>query len=268
MSLGDVLYAAGWRQGCLLKEEDQRNVLIGDPRLTRGARLFLISQSCDVIKTPDEAELTVELIIGRPLRVVEGNFTHNKNSRTLHITAKHLEGDRYYSMVQSDKITIKRSLLASIVPDPEAVLVMSEVRTLAMWLASRYQRAAFPNAFNQRIAAVKKSNRKLRAQANKLSASVSGLYLQLHPDKELEDGVEYSVNLLALVLAGSESDTTSAEIVEPIEAMVQILEASGMEVSFKIVKENGIAFSFVREYSAWSFDDISLRAEPVDPLPG
>lgn len=268
MSLGKRLDEAEWRQGRVVQIADHGIFGERAPEILDGDRLIVISQSCDVIKQPDDAEPAIELIVGRSIDALQGNYTYNKNSRILHTALQTTSGDFPLSLLQNDKFVVDRVLLDGLTPDADVYLEREQINTMARWLASRYDRPAFPNEFNRRIDAVKRSDKKMRNAAKKISAVVSGLFVNILPFRELDERENYSVNILALVPAGQDVDIESSEITGPVEAIANIMRAANMDVECQIRKEDQVPYSLFRnDFKPWDFDDISLRGDPPHETP-
>jgi hypothetical protein len=75
-----------WRQGNILTADavaSLRLVPNADPTLHAAV---VVSHNCDLVQSPD-IEPMVEVIVGRRVDRPDGNFTHSKNPRLLHISA-------------------------------------------------------------------------------------------------------------------------------------------------------------------------------------
>lgn len=268
MGHGTQLDDAGWRQGSIVKLIDHESLAPHTYAINDGDRLIVIMQSCDIIKEPDQAEPFIELIIARSIDKLDGNFTHNKNPRKLHLTIQTTSGDYPASIIQQEKLLAPRPSFIGLYPDEDVFLERHQIGNLARWLASRYQRPAFPNTFNNRIAKIANANKKLDNAAKKISSAISGLYVQILPLKELDEGENYAVNILALVPAGQDIDLKSKAITDPINAIANIMKAAQMEVVFKIETEDKVPYSLFRnDFKPWSFDHLSLRHNPAHNTP-
>src|SRR5437660_3615548 len=73
-----------WRQGHVLRGES--SVALGLVRAedAESTSTVVISHDCDLAQTP-EAEPLVEVIVAKRIGAANGNFTHAKNSRRLHL---------------------------------------------------------------------------------------------------------------------------------------------------------------------------------------
>jgi hypothetical protein len=103
----------------------------------------------------------VELLIGRRIDALDGNHTHAKTSRTLHIT---IDGPvpLLAEFIATAKCKVSKEALADFGPAAALRLSPASLVTLQRWLASRYHRSAFPDEFENRLkeASLAKSLRK------------------------------------------------------------------------------------------------------------
>lgn len=267
MNIGEQLRAKNWRQGTIVDPAFNKAAFdLIQEALDADDRLVVISQSCDLLQIDDAAEPEVELLILYRIEALNGNFTNNKHPRRIHIQSHSGGGPLPYSATQQGKVRIPRSQLLDWNPAAYEFLERNQISNLARWLAARYVRAAFPDQFEENIRSVKGHDRKLRKLAKKISADVTGIYLNLSPFRDLEEGEQYSVELLALVLPGQPED--APEIVTPMKDMEGLFRAAGIDVQMSIRAENKVPYSMFRnDFKPWDFDSISLNQDPPHELP-
>jgi hypothetical protein len=132
-----------WRQGHVLPQEAVSLLL---PDLTETVIVIVISHDCDIAQDP-AVEPTVEVITGRPVREVDGNFTHAKNARRLHLTFSRGTKQLSVELEASRKTAIEKHQLRHFRPVETVQMTAAERTILQRWLAARYRRAAFPDEF-------------------------------------------------------------------------------------------------------------------------
>lgn len=259
MNPGEMLDKSGWRQGSIVKVKDHvrfGDVVLNDPE----CRMIVISQSCDIInQSNDEPE--IEIIVAQKINALDGNFTYNKNPRKLdlEIVCSYLQEKPAFRLKQTEKYAIEKTLFNQLTPDQDCFIEESQIHSMARWLASRYQRPAFPSVFNERLVeATKRADRKLDKAAKKISPFISGIFVNILPFSEISDDDIYSVNVLALIPEGKGIKVDEDAIKDPVEAIINIMKAAGYEVIYKICFENEVPYSIMRDYKPWSFDHISL----------
>jgi hypothetical protein len=104
--IGDKLEKAGWRQGAIVKQTDNKNLVesIGQD-FEDELILIIASQSCDIVNNNIESDPYIEISIARHIAKLDGSLTHNKNPRTLHASLQICTNDA--DILQEQHINIK-----------------------------------------------------------------------------------------------------------------------------------------------------------------
>src|SRR3954447_794189 len=142
-----------WRQGQLLSDEALKALLGKEPP----DAAIVISHDCDLAQSPEHEPL-VELIVGRIVEKFDGNYTHAKNARRLHLPIG-VDGAVILDLTATQKIPVPKEALAAFQPDSSLRPSSTASATLQQWLALRYRRAAFPDEFDRRLSATKMADR-------------------------------------------------------------------------------------------------------------
>ncbi len=71
-----------WRQGSIINADQLSGLTNASDKVGIG---IVISHDCDLAQLIDR-EPNAEIIVGRVIDRIEGNFTHAKNPRVLHLT--------------------------------------------------------------------------------------------------------------------------------------------------------------------------------------
>jgi hypothetical protein len=171
-----------WRQGSVLPNAVALDVLQMPTQDTKPSCVVLISHDCDIVN--DEHELEVEVIVGQFVDAVDGNLTGGKNSRRLHLDWSHDDGTRHVELRANGKRKIPKSTLASLPPDLNYRLDAKDLVTLRFWLGARYNRAAFPDEFNNRLRRTKVGDDIVKI-LKPLGNLVSGVYVHLDTQDKL-----------------------------------------------------------------------------------
>ena len=262
-----------WRQGCLLPDDAVRSVLPGAPS---AAIMVAVSHDCDIAQSP-EVEPVVEVIDGRSIEAVDGNFTFAKNARRLHLT---LTGGRQQLTVDleaSRKLAITKQRLGNYEPVENVGLTVSELTILQRWLAARYRRAAFPDEFDRRLGATG-----LRDQLSRIlksnGALISALYFDVDEGREvsrLGDDDPYMIAIYILFSADSEAAETAANSAKTaIERAFwdKCFSEVGREwreielVACEAISDQAMTVQQAESLKRWSADHISLRTDPPQPM--
>ena len=229
----------------------------------------MASHSCDIAFHNFGTDPHVELIVARKIKQIDGNFTFNKNPRTLHIN---LSSKNPQSGIESifldlkahQKLAIPKNSLLNRTPDPDRELDQADVKILRDWLAARYSRPTFPTDFNNLIEE-SGAAKILRGKAKKNNSTFSGIYAEILPDAELKPGQAYQVNLIGAIPVSSDN-TSRSKAEEAIKACAEALRISGMNVEARVMSENEISLALIRRFKRFYFDDLSFREAAVKPI--
>ena len=260
-----VLEELGWRQGSFVKSESVAKLISAincDFIISATDVLIVASQSCDVASSQEEY---IELSISRPLPMakLEKQYSYNRHPRILHTTANTRGSDSKIelSLLAHEKFTITKTLLEIHHPDDSILFSEEDLNGYIDWLAGRYKRPALPTKFDQLIAASDRSGKRKKI-AKRANNCLTGIYVNIYPNRDTIDDEVYSVDLLGI--AYDENSITSAN--EMLNEYAEILINAGMDVSIpKIGTEFQIAVGTLRQYQRINFDYLSY--EENNPLP-
>ena len=89
-------------------------------------------------------------------------------------------------------------------------------------IKARYERTALPDAFNKRFEHVHKKIKKILKDH---SHDTYGLFIDVSPEEELQDGVEYHIRLIMLVIERDDAhDQLLESIVQEINDGITVVE--------------------------------------------
>lgn len=234
----------GWRQGNFLNESCTPEVLEQCGQSYHpNSRLILLSHDCDIVYKGN-SEPNAEVCVAEPLDGdLDGNYTHGKNPRILHIGVGLPDTPRHFEIHASKRLWIDRKILLDHTPDDLLTLGEKELDTLIGWVVNKFNRAAFPDTFNERLGSSLKDIQKV---AKKDGGNLSGIYLALSTFDELDDGQDYQVLLVGLM--------------EPDRFSIQELRTACVDAMSKIsTKIDGCSGIGVEDYEVRSEDAISLH---------
>jgi hypothetical protein len=261
--IGYQLEKAGWRQGSLVKTDDIKNI----SRLEeKGLILIVASQSCDIARTNNEPY--VEFSVGRIISALNGNYTFNKNPRTLHteilcLTSTPEIKEPCFVLLQAhEKILIPKENIIGTSPDDDSVFVSNQLDSYISWLVARYSRPALPTTFNELIEEYDpKDNRKKKAK--RLDPLLSGIYVEIIPNAELKKGESYKVNILGLIAADIKPDIKSIE--DSLTYYSDVMTKAGMDVTVSVKREDEISIAVFKRFKRFYYDDLSFRNNTPQP---
>jgi hypothetical protein len=230
-----------WRQGHLLTVEAAWALGLRHPSAPEQTLVIVATHDCDLAQLPD-GEPSVEVLVGRIVDKADGNFTHAKVPRRLHLA---FEGGApcLAEFEAISKVNIPKETLGGFAPRTETYLSPESASTFQLWLASRYRRSAFPDEFERRL-----KDQKLAEKISKAlkphGELISGVFFDVDEGRELaRNGPQDPYTLDVYILYPVESDLDSAEAAA--QKVAEVIEAAFVERLFKPSK-------------AWQF--IELRA--------
>src|SRR5581483_5397405 len=115
-----------WRQGHFLPSDACRNLQLDDSHVA-----VVISHDCD-LALDVATEPHIELIVARIVEKADGNLTHAKSIRKLHLTTR---SGVVIELLAAKRAMIGKSQLASFEPDKNMQLSASDVGILQRWMA-------------------------------------------------------------------------------------------------------------------------------------
>lgn len=250
----------GWRQGNFLNESCTPNILTQcNQDCHADSRLILLSHDCDIVHNGN-SEPNVEVCIAEPLLAgPNGNYTHGKNPRILHLDIDHPDTPAHFEIHASKRFWIDRKALIDFTPDENLILKDSELDILVNWVAAKFNRAAFPDSFNKRLETSRKDIHKI---AKKSGRHLSGVYFALSTLEELNDGEQYSLMMLGLMEPDKYSDqdlrNRCSEAITKISTKIN--SCIGIEVEdYQVRSEDEISLHEISQFARFPFDYLSFR---------
>lgn len=138
-----------WLQGNVLTDDALK--LLSPQKSGQKDEIFavVISHDCD-LTAAIEKESFAEVIVGRRIEKMGGD-SFGKTARRLHIEYQSDSGPIYLELFANGKKLINKNDLFAHQPRTDIQLSVRDLRILQRWLAARYARAAFPEAFERRL---------------------------------------------------------------------------------------------------------------------
>jgi hypothetical protein len=185
-----------WKQFSIVSKDDLVKLGINAQDNSIG---LIISHSCDIANTNLQAEPTLELLIGTITnKKCDGSFSNGKNNRTLHVQ---LETAPLVCLEvkMTAKIAIEKTQIAelALIPAPNYEINETNQRIIKRWLTTRYDRAAFPDTFND-LMREHDINKKIKRFLDKNSSNeIIGLLLN-YKEHLYDDHTQYELTILVL----------------------------------------------------------------------
>ncbi|MHB1287431.1 MAG: hypothetical protein ACYCYP_12935 [Leptospirales bacterium] len=226
----------------------------------------------------------MEVIVGKVIPKPIPYFTSARNPRRLHLVfssegAQSICIDlRFLDRRQVPKSDFSKFRMG----ETNLKLSGTEKRALRQWLAARYGRPAFPNAFENRLRkSIEKKTveKKIAEMLESVSSNLVGLFFDLGEGRngELTDGEPYLLSI-AVVYDAVEGGPIARAAAERIaEDLINLFHSvyGTPETSDEIALENcqavadtSITLADLRRVDQWRLEYISLREDPAgDFLP-
>ena len=260
-----------WRQGDVVSAADLCK-LVGEIDRPDQAIGVVISHDCDLANTA-EKEPHVEVIIARPIERL-GQNAHAKNARQLHL--QYLQGGSLccFELSATEKFSVSKANILALVPAAALKLSKLSRHTLRRWLATRYDRQAFPENFERRLRLCVSDSKKTIAEAIAATLDDAGehiraLYFDLDKGEEVERVAAdpYHLGIVVLHIGSSEDDTAYAKAEEVAVAIEKIFEgASGIKLQYcDPVADSVLTIQQATLLKEWRLEYLSLRADPIGP---
>lgn len=270
--------ATPWRQGHVLRAEVAAALGLAHPGDGATTCVVVISHDCDLANDDLVAEHDVEVIVGRLVAKPNGNFQWGKAPRTLHLDMKRAGAVISIELVATDKRLVAKQELAAHTPDAAFSLEARALGVLRAWLAIRYNRAAFPDPFVDRMKALK-LDEKLASGLSTYGGVVSVVFFVVDDgdERDRKDGSAYELSIFLAYAPGDDPDTTADradEAAEKVEALFaeKCYESKSGWAGIQLntctpISEDDLSVSQAKLLTQWRLEHMSLRAEAVQPGP-
>lgn len=263
-----------WRQGQVLPSEAVVHLELASADAVEGVRVVVISHDCDLANDDLDVEPEVEVLVGAVVGALNGNFAGGKSPRTLHLQANRPGGAEFLELVQTAKRHVPKIELAKFLPSAEHSMDQRGLSTLRSWLATRYKRAAFANAFVARFQ-VAEAEQRLAKLLKSSGDLISFVYFQIEGGHTLEraEGDPYHFNVVLVFTPGDDAEA-SAERAEALAEKVEVeLQGRLKDPSRMVLKscfsisEDDVTVGRAKLLTQWRLEHMTLRADKPQPGP-
>jgi len=266
-----------WRQGHLLSDEAVTAIGLINTEYPGDTVVIVATHSCDLTQLPDK-EPRIEVVVGRRIQELDGNYTHAKSPRTLHIG---FEGDEplLAEFVITEKHFIPKKLLEDFEPAIISRLSPAGLETFQLWLASRYRRSAFPDEFERRLTETKLSD-KIAKAVRQHGEMITAVFFDVDDGQEIARTGPNDIYVLDIYLLHvTVPDFNAAEIAakRAKKAIEHAFKAKlhntqtgnwqNIELRYvEVISENAMTYLQSKLLKKWRLDYINLGAEPQQPV--
>ena len=177
-------------------------------------RLVVVTQDCDLLAAT-EVEPFVEFIVGSEYNRIEPLYCHGRNPRLLNLQAvgEHAPGLSLLFSIH-DRFRVPKEVVSDMAVDRHMLLQQEDADLLRRWVAKRYTRAAFPDAFNARLDTV--DGRLDRLFKSPEGQVITGVFLDV-PSDELIEGRPYEVAVRVTAKADTWEDADAVAALDRFE---------------------------------------------------
>jgi hypothetical protein len=257
-----------WRQGSVLAQKDFQAV--GWTGVPDTDLAIAISHDCDIAHDNLDVEPAVEFIFARILEHHNGNFTHGKNPRTLHIDYKHDGQIVFFELLASKRLILHKNMLENLQPDETYKLNTRSGQILQSWLAARYRRHALPNSLVDRLRDVFKH---IDDKGKKNSAGILSFHLSYDPKDELpsEEPYELSISIVYSIDKAEYREMAvniASSLKKEFPNLLEKTKDSGTVDLRKCEAVSEMEFTVrdMRDTVEYRLEHLSYRTEPSGPV--
>jgi hypothetical protein len=257
-----------WRQGFVLPPEAAAHFGLTNAKDPGATCVVVVTHDCDLAIDNLDIDPEVEIIVGRTIEALGGNFTWGKSPRTLHYTAQLGETTAHIELVTTSKRTLPKRELAQFEPNPEFSLDGETLAVMRSWLSSRYNRAAFPDAFVNRMRDTKAEEKLVKALADH-GKNVSFVYFDLDGGQCIErtESDPYQLRIVLVFPPGDDPDAAedaASAAAEAVQRAVSSRLEKGDSILLKAcfsISEDDITVSQARVLTQWRLEYMTFRSE-------
>lgn len=261
-----------WRQGDLLTPDAAAKLTALNSAVGETHRIVVITHDCDLL---NDGETSVEVIVTDVVAAVNPQFSYAKNPRKLHLGYEIVGGQSIVVELRhaERRIVSKAEFAKHAIKDGNALLPVDAKRALKQWLASRYGRPAFPNAFEGRLRKLVGKKNTVERQIGKIlepeAKHLVGLFFDLGEQRSVEvpSGEPYALSI-SVVYDGTEGGTQARQSAEKVASQLRELfeQAFGKpdaatEIALdacEAIADTSITLADLRRVDQWRLEYISL----------
>jgi hypothetical protein len=268
--VSEKLARLGWARGRVLSPDHATKLAclmrIAETDYTHATENWILvaSQTCDLLPFVDDSEPFVELIVGRPISVLDSNRANLQSTRWLDVRVA--PGGQALRLSATQRYFVLRTALEDAAPDQNRVLDETATAKMGAWLGLRYTRPAWPDEFVSRLRPKERPLAKLLGKKQS-AADIEEIWVTLDPREEILSSDPYRLSIVFVIsddklqddpLLVRRANNTHAEMI----ALLQ--KCRGIEIDGDISRvAPGSKFSW-EEMSArdrWNWDYLSGIAD-------
>ncbi|MGN6084302.1 hypothetical protein [Trinickia sp.] len=265
-----------WRQGLLLDKDAVDALGLCHAAGSDQTIVVVATHDCDLAQDP-QFESIVEVVVGC-FAVKDGNCTHAKNARKLHIE---FVGDLSFwaEFEATAKVAVAKSKLNRYSPRSDVRLNPDDHAVFQIWLASRYRRSAFADEFERRLTKETKLAEKIAKAVKPHGELIAGVFFDVDGGVEVaREGSDDTYTLDITILHTAEPDFLAAEkaATAVADAIREAFKAKLFEPSkqwrqielrsCEPMSESVLTYLEFKQLKRWRLEHMSLAADPQHPV--
>jgi hypothetical protein len=261
-----------WRQGDLLTQGAAAKWTALHCEADETHRAIVITHDCDL---PHDHEASVEVIVADVVSAPNPQFSYAKNPRKLHLCYEVVGGQPIIVELRhaERRLVSKSEFEKHAIRDNHTSLTVDGKRVLKQWLAARYGRPAFPNAFENRLRQTVSKKYSVERQIGKIlepeARYLVGLFFDLGEQRstEVSVGDPYALSI-SVVYDATEGASQARQSAQKVASQLRELfeQAYGepdtaSEIALdacEAVADTSITLADLRRIDQWRLEYISL----------
>ncbi|WP_369309210.1 hypothetical protein [Providencia rettgeri] len=294
---------AGWKRGAFvdLSKNTQLVSLLPEKLqklydLSKPIFMVPVLYDCALISTDFDSEPWVQVLVGT-CTDPHSNFRYGKHPRRIHLTAKQGSDELCIEFSAMGFLQISRESLLECKVEKDIEWGAGELGCLLDWIAERYRKSVFPDAFNRRIDTKKKRLKRIWGKEN-FSEYCSGVYFKLDTHDELPDDIDYKLQIILTIpskfkgreykdikdrindeekeallgifaaIGQDKIDTApSGEEIKKRICHITLVENTKSKQKIQILSEDEFTKRLEREFSRYSLEEYSFSSEEEASYP-
>jgi hypothetical protein len=272
-----------WHQGDLITSDAAKALeLLTTENINDQHFAVVVSHDCDLSAAQDK-EPFVEVLTGKRIEKL-GADSFGKTARRLHIEYQSEKEMIAIELLAATKKPIPKRDLFATKPRNDLRLDSQGIVILQRWLSSRYDRAAFPESFEDRLRKAKTSGKRtFLKQIEEVLADggdyIRAIFFELDDNKNIERteaediyqlGITVLYNSLKNEPTALEAATKAAEELERLFHTAFYLENAGWrEISLIYcdpISDSVVTLAQREQWKQWRLEHMSLQEDPPQPM--
>lgn len=281
--MADTARNLSWHQGDILSDEAVVICGLGSAEgSSETLYAVVVSHDCDLAAS-ESKEPNAEVITGRRVRKLGGD-SFAKTARRLQVEYQSADGPVVLELLATGKVPVPKAKLFTSAPRRDITLDKQGLNILQRWLAARYRRTAFPEAFEARLRSPQMSGKKtflerIEGILNAGGDHIRGLLFDLDEGADVERvALNDTYQLGVVVLYNSlrdepEAAAVASNAVEELERLfteafgTQTGEWQGICLTYcDPMSDNAITVAQSEMLKEWRLEHMSLKDHPPQSI--